>query len=89
MTVAAKDIQFVEKSFTAPADEPFGLAFDNQDPGVPHNIQIMDSAGTSVYKGEIFNGVATKVYDVPALAAGSYTYVCDVHPTMTGTATVQ
>jgi len=89
VTVAAKDIQFVQTSFTAPADTPFGLALDNQDAGVPHNIQIKDSTGASVYKGEIFNGVATKVYDVPALPAGSYTYICDVHPTMTGTATLQ
>ena len=89
VTVAAKDIQFVEKTFTAPAGKPFGLAFDNQDAGVPHNIDIKDSSGASVYKGEIFNGVATKVYDVPALPAGTYTYVCDVHPTMTGTATLQ
>jgi plastocyanin len=87
-TVQAKDIQFVEKTFTAPAGKPFGLAFDNQDT-VPHNIQIKDSTGASVYKGEIFSGVATKVYAVPALPAGTYSYVCDVHPTMTGTATLQ
>ena len=88
-TVTAKDIQFVTTSFTAPAGKPFGLAFDNEDNGVPHNIQIKDSTGASAFKGEIFNGVATKVYDVPALPAGSYTFVCDVHPTMTGTATIQ
>ena len=42
-----------------------------------------------MFKGEIFSGVATKVYDVPALDAGSYAFVCTVHPTMTGTLTVQ
>ena len=88
-TVAAKDIQFVDTSFSAPAGTPFGLEFDNQDAGVPHNIDIKDSAGTSVFKGEIFPGAAKKVYEVPALPAGSYTYVCDVHPTMKGTATLQ
>src|SRR4029077_5800523 len=89
VTVAAKDIQFVDTSFSAPAGTPFGLEFDNQDAGVPHNIDIKDSAGTSVFKGEIFPGAAKKVYEVPALPAGSYTYVCDVHPTMKGTATLQ
>ncbi len=88
VTVQAKDIQFVEKTFTAPAGKAFGLAFDNQDT-VPHNIEMKDSSGASVFKGEIFAGVATKVYAVPALPAGTYSYVCDVHPTMTGTATLQ
>ena len=45
--------------------------------------------GTEVFKGEIFPGVATKTYDVPALDAGAYAFVCTVHPTMTGTLTVQ
>jgi len=26
-----------------------------------------------------------KTYDVPALTAGDYTFVCSVHPNMTGT----
>ena len=42
------------------------------------------SASQSLYQGEIFSS-ATKVYDVPALAAGSYFFRCDVHPDMTGT----
>ena len=33
-------------------------------------------------------GVATQTYDVPALAAGSYPFMCTVHPNMTGTLTV-
>ena len=40
-------------------------------------------------KGEIFNGAATKTYQVPALGAGTYTFVCSVHPNMTGTLTVK
>ena len=37
--------------------------------------------GTIVFKGDVFPGVATKIYDVPALPAGSYTFLCIVHPT--------
>jgi plastocyanin len=89
VTVEAKDIAFVETTWTGPADKPFKLAFDNEDNGVPHNVTLKDSAGAEVFKGDIFNGVETRVYDVPALPAGQYTYVCSVHSNMSGTATLQ
>jgi len=88
-TVHAQGIAFVDTSFTAPADKPFTLAFVNEDQGTPHNIELKDASGGVAFKGEVFNGVDTKVYDVPALPAGSYPYVCSVHPNMTGTATLQ
>jgi len=87
--VHAKNIAFVETSLTAPADRPFTLGFVNEDPGALHNVELKDGGGTSVFKGEIFAGVDTRVYDVPALAAGAYTFLCTVHPTMTGSATLQ
>ncbi len=84
----AQGIAFTVASLSAPAGAPFQIAFDNQDAGTPHNIDIKDAGGASVFKGDIFNGVATKTYDVGPLTAGSYTFVCDVHPNMTGTLTV-
>jgi plastocyanin len=41
-----------------------------------------------VFKGEIVTGQKVD-YQVPALAAGSYSFVCEVHPEMKGTLTVQ
>jgi plastocyanin len=87
--VHAKDIAFVETTLTAPAGRPFTLAFVNEDPGTPHNVELKDSSGTSVFKGAIFAGPDTKVYDVLSLPAGSYTFACSVHPNMTGSATLQ
>ncbi|MGK2850241.1 MAG: aa3-type cytochrome oxidase subunit IV [Candidatus Limnocylindrales bacterium] len=89
VTVTAKGIAFLTTSITAPADKPFTLAFVNDDDGIPHNVELKDAGGAVAYLGEIFPGIATKVYDVPALPAGAYTFLCTVHPSMTGTATVQ
>ena len=59
----------------------------NQD-GAPHNIAIKDASGATVFKGEIVS--ASKVTNaVPALAAGSYTFLCEVHPDMKGTITAE
>jgi plastocyanin len=89
--VHAQNVAFVESSITIPKDKPFTLAFVNEDQGTPHNVAIHEGSATGkeAFKGEIFPGVATKVYQVPALPAGTYAFVCSVHPNMTGTATVQ
>jgi plastocyanin len=83
----AQNTAFVVESLTAPADAPFTIAFDNKDPGQPHNIAISDASGAEVFNGKIITGPAVEVYDVPALPAGNYTFVCSVHPNMTGTLT--
>ena len=35
--------------------------------------------------GQVVTGVTVAKYDVPALAAGTYPFMCTVHPNMTGT----
>jgi cytochrome c oxidase subunit 2 len=89
LPLVALNIAFDQTALTAPADTPFRIELDNQDAGVPHNVEIKDAAGTSVFKGDIFNGVEKRVYDVPALEAGAYPFQCTVHPNMAGTLTVQ
>ena len=89
VTVEAKGIAFVQQTWTAPAGKPFTIAFANQDSGTPHNIALKDGAGTIVFNGKVFNGVETMVYEVPAQPAGEYTFVCVIHPSMTGTATLK
>jgi plastocyanin len=87
--IAAQNIEFDTDHLEAPAGQPFVLEFDNNDPGIPHNVEIKDATGASSFKGEIITGPAKALYQVPALAAGNYTFVCDVHPDMTGTLTVK
>jgi plastocyanin len=84
----AQGIAFQQTELTAPANAPFTIHFDNQDQSTMHNIQIKDSSGNAVFTGEMVTGVAQKDYQVDALPAGTYTFVCQVHPSMTGTLTV-
>jgi plastocyanin len=86
--VTAKDTQFVEKTITVPAGKPFKLAMDNQD-SLPHNVVLEDAGGKKVFEGAIETGPKAVIYDVPAIPAGQYTFVCAVHTNMTGTATAQ
>lgn len=91
LALVAKDIAFDKNALTAPANTPFQIQFDNQDAQIPHNVAIHQGSptGAEVFKGEIFPGPAQKTYEVPALQAGAYGFVCTVHPNMSGTLTVQ
>jgi len=89
--IVALNIAFDVSEITAPADTPFTISFDNQDAGIPHNVAIHKGSPTGevVFQGEIITGVAQTDYAVPALPAGTYGFVCTVHPNMTGTLVVK
>jgi plastocyanin len=89
--ISALGIKYEQSSVTVKADTSFQIAFDNKDAGVPHNVTLHqgDATGAELFKGAIFNGVETRTYTVPPLDAGSYAFVCTVHPTMIGTLTAQ
>ena len=87
VTIVAKDIKYVPTDVSVKADAAFDILFDNRD-GAPHNIDISSASGATVFKGEIVT--STRVtYAVGALPAGTYGFICDVHPEMKGTITVQ
>lgn len=90
LSITAKDIAFNTKALTAPAaNKPFTVALDNLDTGVPHDFTVKDGSGKVLFHGTRDDGGVT-IEDVPALAAGSYTFYCSFHPipSMTGTLTV-
>ncbi len=91
ITIAAKAVAFDKTELAAPADAPFQIEFDNQDPSIQHNVAIHQGSATGpeVFRGEVFAGPAKKTYDVPPLPAGAYGFICSVHPNMAGTLTVE
>ena len=89
MTITALNIAFTESSVNAPAGKAFTIDFDNQDASVPHDVYIKDGSGTQVFAGAIVTGPTQTTYNVPSLAAGSYTFFCSIHSNMTGTLVVQ
>jgi plastocyanin len=81
--ISAVSVKFEQTELTVPADTPFRIEFANNDAGIQHNVEIKDQSGASLYRGEIFAGVETRTYDdVPTLPAGTYQFICTVHPTM-------
>jgi len=92
-TIVAMGVKFDLATLTVDAGKSFQIVFDNQDAGIPHNVAIHEgsvgSVGKELYAGAIFPGIAKQTYDIPALNAGSYVFICTVHPNMVGTLTVK
>jgi len=93
LNVAAKDIAFDTKTLEAAANQPFVIDFKNEDPAaITHDVEIRQSDGTTiVQKQEAIPGGTEKSYQYDALPAGTYTFICSIHPVpaMTGTLTVK
>lgn len=85
--IKAENIQFDIDEFEVPADTAFCIAFENLE-NVPHNVAIYDG-GEALFQGQILNEAGSITYEVPALPAGDYRFICDVHPqAMVGDVTV-
>lgn len=89
VAIAAQAIQFDTDELSAPADTDFQIAFDNQDQGVPHDVDIRDESGQTLADNEIVTGPTQTTYDVAGLPQGEYQFICSVHPNMVGTLTVE
>ena len=96
-TTTAKNIAFDTKCLAAPAGQGFTIDFENQDAGVPHNVDVYAAAppGGSHLAGakdasDVLIGPGKTTYDVQSLKAGTYYFQCDIHPTqMFGTFVVK
>lgn len=91
--IVAKDIAFDVKSITVTAETGFTIAFDNQDsPGITHDVDVRAADGkTVVQHQDVIDGGTSTTYKYTALPAGTYVFICAIHPvpSMTGTITVK
>jgi plastocyanin len=86
--IVAEGVKFTTTEVSATGPD-FTIAFDNRDPSTPHDVDILGSDGSKLYDGEAFPGPEVRVYDVTGIEAGSYQFICSIHPSMTGTIAVE
>jgi len=86
--LSAAGLAYDTTELAAPANEAFVIVFENRE-AVSHNVSIYadDGLRDRRFEGVLFGGPATRWYPVPALAPGTYIFVCDLHPAMRGTLT--
>jgi mono/diheme cytochrome c family protein/plastocyanin len=91
LPLTAEQVAYNTHALTAPAGQAFGIDFTQKDANVGgHNVEIRDANGQTIFKGQILTDPGEITYTIPALPAGTYTFICSVHPipNMTGTLTV-
>jgi plastocyanin len=88
--ISADDLAFDAATITAPAGQPFTVAFANLD-SMPHNFSVyVEEGGDLIAEGEIINEGETDEVEVEGLSAGEYFFVCDLHAgEMKGTIVVE
>ena len=86
-TVVARNLEFETTALAMTAGTPLRIVLENDDAGVPHNV-LVRGGGEDIAKSEIVTGVARTELSFGPLPAGSYTFLCEVHPNMTGTLTI-
>jgi plastocyanin len=89
--IVSKEIAFDTLEASVAADTPFTILHLNDDRGVPHDVDIRTADGTVVADTREITGVSSVIYRYEGLAAGTYRFICSLHPipAMTGTLTVR
>jgi len=92
LEVVAEGIAFDVTELEAPAGVPFAIHFTNRDSGVGgHDVDIRTSDAQTLVDNPVLTDAGEATYMIPPLDAGTYTFICSIHPipAMTGTLTVR
>ena len=92
LELSAKNATFDKHALEVPADQPFAITLANTDvPALEHDVDIRDANGNTLIDQQHTIGGQTQTYLYTPLPAGTYTFICSVHPfpAMTGTLTVK
>lgn len=84
-TIVAENMQWDTDRIVVPAGEPITATIENLDEGVPHNLHI-ESPGDP--KTDLEDGIVTQTLVFTIEEPGEHRFVCDAHPSMTGTIVV-
>jgi plastocyanin len=84
VTLVADDLRWDTDCLRATAG-PLTIVVDNRDDGQNHNVHLPTAEGSPAT--DLTQGPSEQQLDVD-LEAGSYEFVCDIHPNMVGTLTV-
>jgi plastocyanin len=84
VTLVANDVRWDTDCLRAEPG-PLTIEVDNQDDGVNHNVHLPDAPDSPA--SDLRPGPSTQELEV-TLGAGSYEFICDLHPNMVGTLTV-
>ena len=90
-SIVAKDLKFDQTaaSRSRPARRSRSSSTTRKAPRTTWRSHRQLGRAAEVFKGEIVSSATKVTYDVPALAAGTYFFRCDVHPDMKGTITAE
>ena len=81
-TIVAEDMEWDLERVIVPAGAEVTATIENRDQDMPHNLHVKSPGDP---KTELESGPVTQTLRFTIDEPGSYTFVCDIHPNMTGT----